>query len=307
MTRLKNKMAEIAKRGEFATEGDVSAFEESLSQLTDKARKHVEKFVKVPSEQLTLSFMPTDFTRTTPFFPMSKRHMKDRPYEELTWENPWGKVSMSGKRLSIHDESVLLALLHLVKKQKTHRVSTTMYQLCKVQGVSAGKSQYNTIFKSFARLRKTTFVIRYTKGKGKKKERVMSEIWGFVDGIILDEKTGKLAVSVNGYFLKMYGEGFVTSLDIGFRASLKGDITKALYRFLQGQGPFIKKGKYEIHLLKLCAAINLDANKPMKKLKWEIKNGLKELRKQKYIRRYMVPKNDVVTIWRDTSQIESKK
>ena len=97
----------------------------------------------------------------------------------------------------------------------------------------------------------------------------------------------------------MYGKGMITSMDVKFRASLRGDMSKALYRFLQGQSGFIKRGRYDIGLLKLCVAINLDPTRPASDLRKLIRKGLRELRKKGYLKNFKVSEKDIVTMRRN--------
>lgn len=114
-----------------------------------------------------------------------------------------------------------------------------------------------------------------------------------------DNKTGKLKVVINPYFIQMYADGFLTNLDLRFRARLKGDTSKALYRFFQGQRPLYKKGKYEIQLLKLCVAINLQVEGvETRRLRSLIRTGLRELRKQDYLMQWKLTKQDYVMVWK---------
>ena len=87
----------------FATDEEIQAYKAQMEALTSgKAMTSVAKvrnsIANKPSchEQLPLSFMPTPMTRTSPFFPMSKKAMADRPFEQLKWETSWGQMSVSG-------------------------------------------------------------------------------------------------------------------------------------------------------------------------------------------------------------------
>ena len=81
-------------------------------------------------------------TRVSPFFPMSKREMKNRPFEKLSWETSWGRMVISGEKLSVYDETVLLATLLLLKKYKAGTsFTTTRHEVCRVVGVTPAKIQ----------------------------------------------------------------------------------------------------------------------------------------------------------------------
>jgi hypothetical protein len=318
----KEKVLERVKaRGEFPSEAELTELEKEISDSSDVSkyasdvRKHVEESCKVPGEQLTLSFMPTDMTRTSPFFPMSKREMKDRSFKGLKWETAWSSGKFIGPKFSIYDESVLFALFALVRGKKSHKFSTTRYEICKKMGVKPQRDSYKAIMGSLFRLRSGSFFIEYIKGKGANKELVSAEIWGFLYRVDIPKKTKPehekenrpITITVDPYFLKTYSEGMFTNIDMEFRAKIKGDIAKAIYRFLQGQSPFQKRGVYKISLEKLSVAINLNLEKPTSEHRKQIRKALKELRKQKYIERWMISKNDIIHLWRgEKAAIEHK-
>jgi hypothetical protein len=309
---LKSKMQkigdELKSKGAFRSESEIEAWEKEkaactgnqmIKEDTDQAKGAIGKH-PLPHEQLLFSFMPTTMTRTSPFFPMSRKDMKSRPIESgLTWETAWGRITITGERLSIYDESVLLSLLVLVKKHKSEAIATTQYELCKIGNVNPATNTYNTIWGAIKRLAGTRIDIEIREGKGSQAKLVQEMTGSIISWAGRDHKTGKLRVVLNPYFLQMYGDGFLTNLDLKFRANLKGDTAKALYRFYQGQQPLYSKGRYEIQLLKLCVAINLNTeNVEIKRLREQIRKGLRELRKQGYLERWRLNKQDYVIVWR---------
>ena len=231
-------------------------------------------------------------TRTTPFFPISKRQMKNREHKELEWTTSWGKMVISGETLSVYEETILLSLLHLVKKQKSELIQTTQYELCKIANVTPSKNTYNAIWSGLKRLSKTSIELSIW-NKEKKPQIEMSGT--IVNYIKRDRRNGKLQIALNPYFNEMYSESFVTNINIEFRACLKGDVSKSLYRFFEGQ----KDDNYSIHILKLAAAINLNMNLPSKKIRATVRTGLRELKAKNYLSRWTLPtKTDIITIWK---------
>lgn len=278
----------------FKQDAEASAWEAEQKELRT-FKSGIAKEMGRP-EQTLLAFEPTALTRTSPFFPMSKRDMGNRPMEQgLTWEHSWGRITVSGERLSVYDETVLLAMLVLVRKYGLYSFQTTRFEMCKVLGVSVGKDPYKAILDATDRLSKTH--IQLQKRKGKKLQRQMG-------GSILADydfnlETGKMFIEVNKFFREMFEQGLTTDINVMFRNKLKGDITKSLYRFFLSQEPLYKKGRYEIHILKLSLAINLTSeNRPLFELRRQIRTGLKELKKHGYLTRSTVDKNDLVTVWK---------
>jgi len=122
------------------------------------------------------------------------------------------------------------------------------------------------------------------KGQEEKTKRRMTNT--ILGGAVEDEETGKLLITVNPHFLEMYAESLVTNINLKLRASLKGDISKALYRFYRSQ----RGMTYECHLLTLCRVINLNIDMELFRLRARIRTGLRELKKAGYLKRSSVSK-----------------
>jgi hypothetical protein len=302
-SRIRNRLKETEKRleskGLFKSDVEIELWEKGkgrqlIQTSLNEVKGHIAKRSQEP-EQLLFSFMPTQMTRTTPFYPMSKRDMKDRPVEKLEWETSWGKIAVSGERLAVYDETVLLNLLLLVRKHRSEAFETTQYELCKLANVKPATNTYNAIWHSIKRLSKTHIDLEIWEGKGKAR-KPMTEMTGtIITWTKRNRKTGKLQIALNPYFIEMYADSFTTNIDLKFRADLKGDTGKALYRFYEGQ----RGSKYTIHILKLATAINLNINLPSNELRKNIRKGLRELRAKGYLDRWTLPaKSDLVTVWK---------
>jgi hypothetical protein len=90
----------------------------------------------------------------------------------------------------------------------------------------------------------------------------------------------------------MYGESFVTNIDLNFRAALKDDVAKALYRFLQGQ----IDTTLSLALMGLARSINLDHSNDEQAIRRKIRAGLKALKSLKYLEDYNITRADRVEI-----------
>jgi hypothetical protein len=227
---------------------------------------------------------------------LSKREMKDRPLEKLTWETSWGRIMVTGEKLSIYDESVLLAILVLMRKNQTGTFQTTRYEICRIMNVKPARDTYNAIWESLKRLTKTGIDLEVWEGKGKKRKAKMEMTTTILSGAIHAEQ---FQITVNPYFFEMYAEGFLTNLDLKFRASLTGDITKALYRFYEGQ----RERSYQCHLLTLAKAVNLNIEMETFRLRSRVRTGLRELRKKGYLKRWTISKSDIVTVWKGQNKL----
>ena len=90
----------------------------------------------------------------------------------------------------------------------------------------------------------------------------------------------------------MYAESFVTNIDLRFRSSLKSDISKAFYRFYQGQ----YETESNIEIIRLARAINLDTDVEMRRLKDRVRTGLKELQDRRYLSHYQITRDNRVIV-----------
>lgn len=265
-----------------------------ITEVKEDIEKHILQVTGKP-QQLKLAFMPNEMARTSPFFPMSRAEMKDRPlYQDFVIENRWGRISISGPRLSIGDESVLLALLVLVKRYKTDKFKTNCAELCEIMGISRGKNQYVAISASLDRLVGASINTELFKAGSEKKE-----ISRWIKGTILsnvdfETETGVIEVSLNPYFLGLYAANLTTSLDVVERSKLKGDTSKALYRFLQTHKP----GSVPFGLLTLCLGINLNIEQPKSEIRRQVRAAIAELKKHGHIKDGKIDRVDNVHLIR---------
>ncbi len=307
LTPIQARMEKAGKRLEFKSDAEIEAWEshkqsrQMISNAVTEAKEHIGKQPQA-HEQMMFSFMPTTMTRTTPFFPINKQEMKDRPYDDLEWETPWGQITISGKRLSIYDESLLLSILVLVKKYRSETFETSMSELCQISGVAVGKNTYQAIGGGIDRLTGTKIKLETIESKGKKRKLKMMMVNTILSGGTVNPETGKLQITVNSYFLQMYTESFITNMDLKFRNQLKGDITKALYRFYEGQ----RGDKYSCHILTLAKAVNLNIDLPIRKLRDRIRRAHRELKSKGFLTKAMISKNDIVSIWKSKKQVKNK-
>ena len=91
---------------------------------------------------------------------------------------------------------------------------------------------------------------------------------------------------------KMYAASFVTNIDLKFRARLKSDVSKAFYRFYQGQ----YETESDIEILRLARAVNLETDLEIRRLRDKVRVGLKELEEKRYLEKYQITKDNRVII-----------
>ena len=286
----------MIKENVFMTPDEIDSWKAQRHMIKEsitQVKKHIAKHPQ-PHEQMLFSFMPTDMTRTSPFFPMNRREMKDRPFESLTWETAWGRITFEGRRLAIYDESILFILLSRAAKHRSDTFLTTQHEICKLVGVKPATNTYNAIWQSIDRLAGTKVSLETWKGKGRNRKTVQAMTGTIISWAGKDDKTGKLKIIFNPYFLKMYAESFITNIDFKFRASLKNDPAKALYRFYRSQ----KGMDYSCHILTIAQAVNLNIEIPMYKLRDRVRAALRELKSKGYLSKWTMTKDNVVSVWK---------
>ena len=301
---LHERVERLKAKSGSRTDSEIEKWKKELSELSQpwkpaEGRESSSGKSSSEKKQNLISFMPTQLTRTSPFFPMFKNETKRHFSEPLKKENPWGKITITGWKLNIYDETIMLSLLWLSKKHGSETFKTTRHELCKIMDVTPCPSSYNAILKSLHRLTATAIEFQIWEGKGKDRKRVWKRVNAFLTGVDKEEKTGKLLISINRFFIVIYAEGLLTNISLDFRLSLKGDISKALYRFFQGQRGFYRDGEYSCQLVKLCQAINMKTDEVENfNLRKGIRQGLKELRVKRYLNRWTLSKRDYVTVWK---------
>ena len=291
IARVKSKNDARQKDPDFAAE-----LKKKTSPPTPASKK-IKKDFPTTYTVTNYSFVPTEMTRVSPFFVLSDSSKEE--YTKLTCENPWGKMTISGLKLSIHDEDVLMAIVKLFLKQNSETVTTTRSEICTIMGVASGKATYESITRSLDKLITTLITLEIKDNKtGKHKLRMGSTILSGSK----EWDSGKIIVTINPYFKESFLDTMVTSIDIDFRMSLSHDISKSLYRFLEGQGKH-----YRISIDKLIITLNLNKDQERYHIRQLIKHGLKELQEKGYLESWSMEDDIVSTVKRLASLDKDRK
>lgn len=268
-----------------------------------------------PVEQLRFSFapFPTELTRTSPFFPMSKNEMAKREYiKDLEIaKHAWGSLTYAGPKLSVYDEDVLLIILALLNDSQNRTVEElnpgelsytfkgSIKQILQLRGIfHHGKNHYNAVIDSLTYLAGANF--KLTTGKGDKKTTYVNNI---VSNFKYETGTGELTVTINPYFYETYASGFVTWLDVRLRAEISSPIAKALYRFVSSH----RDDEWYGPAMTLAAALNLDLELPKNKLRERIKLSINDLIELKVLLPESKIAGDAVSLYRVKREKSTKK
>jgi hypothetical protein len=264
-------------------------------QIIKDASGYVKKHIsRQPPVQRFFSFMPTMLTRVSPFHFKGRAKYKEWPLVRLDSgdANSWGRMQVVGELLIIFDETILFGLLALMTKYQSDAFETTQKELSRLADVQPTPNNYGAIWKSIQRLAGSRIDLELFSGKGRKRndlKEMTGSILSFAD---IDKKTGSIRVVINPYFLELYADSFVTNIDLKFRSRLKSDVSKAFYRFYQGQ----YESESAIDILRLARAVNLETDQEPRRLKDKVRSGLKELEQKGYLEQYQITKDNRVII-----------
>ena len=257
-----------------------------IRDASDYVKRHISR---QPPVQRFFSFMPTMLTRVSPFHLGGRIKAENWPLVRLDSgeTNSWGRMRVIGELLVIFDETILFSILAMMSKNRSDAFATTLDDIIRLADVPDSQSIRRSIWQSIQRLAGTRIDLELTSGKGRKKKshkELVGSILSFAD---LNREDGGLQIIVNPYFLELYAESFVTNIDLQFRAGLKSDLSKAFYRFYQGQ----YRAESEIDMQKLARAVNLDTNQDPSKLRAKIRKGLRELKDKGYFEHIQIDKD----------------
>ena len=264
-------------------------------QIIKDASEYVKKHIsRQPPTQRFFSFMPTMLTRVSPFHFKGRLKSKEWPLVRLDSgdANSWGRMQVVGELLVIFDETVLFGLLALMTKYQSDAFETTQEELSRLADVPSTPTNYGAIWKSIQRLAGSRIDLELFSGKGRKRKDLKEMTGSILSFADIDKETGSIRVVINPYFLEMYAASFVTNIDLKFRARLKSDVSKAFYRFYQGQ----YESESDIDILRLARAVNLDKELEIRRLKEKVRTGLKELAQKGYLEQYQITKDNRVFI-----------
>jgi predicted transcriptional regulator len=264
-------------------------------QIIKEAAKYVNEHIsRQPPVQRFFSFMPTMLTRVSPFHFKTRHKSNEWPMVRLDSgdNNSWGGMQVVGELLIIFDETTLFCLLALMTQYERDAFETSHSELARMAGIEPTPKNTVEIWKSIQRLAGTRIDLQLSRGKGKKRKTLKELTGSILSFADKDQGSGKIRIVVNPYFLEMYAESFVTNIDMVFRNRLKADISKAFYRFYQGQ----YETESQIEITRLARSVNLNIEQEKKQLRSKVRTGLKELQARGYLEAFEVTRDDRVMV-----------
>ncbi len=258
--------------------------------------KEAAKFTEPKEKKLTTS-VPAEMTRIPLFEIDSRRFKKECVFDKkVIYDNVYGRATMEGPLLSIFDEDILLILIHLMKKHGQLYFHTSLYEICSVKGTVVRKNTTNAIWESLERITKTSVMVETKKDM---KQGRFRAIFHLVDKASLREgNKSQIRIRISDYFNGVWGKDMITHMDLRKRLELKGDITKALHRFLEGQSGFQTGGMLYLPLLTVVGTLNLEGQ-DLRTLRWQVKNAIRKLIDTEYLKEASgINRHDTVFFWR---------
>lgn len=271
---------------------------EEAKEQAQKIQNEVATAIKsAPPEQTSLAQwcgFPTDMTRCSPFFPMNVKELGHREFLQdfLITSANWGEIRYTGPKLSTYDEDVLMCLLAMLDKTSKHRYiseiegeKTYTYRgpaspLLRLLGYArAGKDAYKRLISSLKRMTVAGVELSISTGKtksGKRRAPRITQMSAMLSAVYWNDETKELTATINPFFYETYIAGRITLMDTVKRLSLKGVISKALYRFIQSQ----REGIFTGHFLTLADALNMDREQPARETRRKLKTAITELIRQ---------------------------
>jgi hypothetical protein len=253
-------------------------------QAKEQAAEIHKEIGKPRAEQLWFPFspMPTDLCRVSPFFPMEKSELAKREFleNEIITKSSWGEILYTGPKLSILEEDVLLAILaildtnnkHITESEdkegrKTYNYKGPLLPILQLMGFkSFGPRIYKQVIRSINLLS--------VAGVGLNTKKFWSIETILIHGRY-DKESKEIDVTVNPYFQEIYIAGSVTLLDVLKRSQIKGNVSKALYRFVMSH----RDPTWQGHFITLAESLNLNLNRPLYKIRYQIRTAIGELKK----------------------------
>ena len=273
--------------------------EEAQEQATEIRQEVVAAIEAAGPEQAGLAQwcgFPTDMTRCSPFFPMNVKELGHREFlrDFLITSANWGEIRYTGPQLSIYEEDALMALLAALDNVSQHRQvseaegrKTYTYKgpLLPLLRILYGKripskKDYVILIDTLKLMTVAGVDLSISTGKtksGKRRAPYITQMSSILAGVHWDDKKKELTATINPFFYETYIAGRVTMMDVAKRMSLKGIITKALYRFVQSQR---QNPIFSGHFLTLADALNMDREQPPRELRRKLKVAIYELIRQ---------------------------
>jgi len=302
--RQSEELSEILSRLEskiVRSDEEVDKWERELGRLmaespvTASVIKNFDRNIKEAAkkpEQLPLGLLPTDFCRTTFCRPIARQ--EKRPVNDIkqeVFEGPWGRIEYYGPDCAMQEEDLLITIIRKWIENGMKEFGCQYAELLDELGYKRQKDgkhstrNRRTLKEMLMRLGLAAFRCIFNRGKGKTSGLVTHAI-----SFNWDDKEKILKIDVNKWFVGTIGRGFVTGIDIRERKALRGDIAKALHRFLSSHND----SEGHINVFVLAQVIGMNMKQPAWKIRQLLKLAIRELKRIGFLQEKSRIKDDVL-------------
>lgn len=174
----------------------------------------------MPGWRDDLRAIPNDFVRCALFRAVQRTKQVDETMHNKSQIASFSDtiIRYTGPELTQFDCNVFMAILHLLRAQKSNRrIETSLYHIVvHLLGLSRNAKIYNEVKNSAERMRASAIHIEKTGANGKK----MFWTGGLIDEFAYDENTDKLVILVSSRIAKLFEPGRFTTVDHTVRRSL---------------------------------------------------------------------------------------
>lgn len=262
------------------------SMEQSGLDEVDELKKEIIN-TSTESEQQVFSFLPHQLAKTSIFFPMSDKELKEgsRRINRIEQETGWGKIVIDGIKLAIFEEDIFLATIIPIKERplQLHKYGYLIEENMKdivhtLYGLkSYTKKTYERIKKAFEHFQLIRFEIITGEWKKKGKERLrvnkIRAIGSIISKFEYNENNKDIKIYFNPAFIDFFLESMLTNINLSLRRKLKRDGSKALLRFLSTHNE-----PSRMHMLTVLNAINFNTQQPKYRLRSRLNEFIRELK-----------------------------
>lgn len=265
--KIQDRMLALRDRIGEASEAELAAFEKSRAEVAEINKSISRAIEQDATKPVQLSWLPTKTARVSFFRPIADQKLQSL-HTDITHKSAWGSLQVFGPALNIVDEGIFLAILICIRAQREPTIRLNFSHICRLLGISVHTKNRNRIKKGIKKLSKTSFDFELKDGTWTVKH-ILADASG---------NNNMTIITLDPWFYDHFLANEITLINLKFRQSLRGDITKALYRFLVSH-----RGPQKYYLQTLIEALNLDTERELKQNRRAMKSAFGQLRNKGFL------------------------
>ena len=236
---------EQAKQYEEQSNGAHGPATEALPMIRGLKKAAAKAVAESIEKQPELSGSLPDPLARNGFFqiiPKRRDQCQDIPVKDVYLGGPLNATISLGYIFSIFDQGVVIALGHLMMKQRSLSIKTTYSELCSILGLRYHATSIQTIKKALHRFKQTTFTLKdqRTRARFEAHSSIISDFF---------REDDKLAIILGAGMWAFYESKEYALIVLKFRQQLQGDTAKGLFVFFCNES---HKRKHWYYTSTLC-------------------------------------------------------